>query len=291
MKRRKWLQILLILAFLTAFIGYRDFDAARTDREPPKLTMDDSQILQLSVQDSREKLLQGITAQDSQSGDVSDTIVVEDIRLTDESGMIEVSYAAADDAGNVVKATRQAQYVDYVSPKFTLNAPMIYTYGESFDVLSNVGASDVLDGDIQHRIRATALSEKSISDMGTHFVHFQVSNSLGDTSELAMPVEIQSPNSFDAHLTLKNYLIYLPLGSSFQPKEYLKDYFYRDEEFSLENGLPEDFSLKTTGQVLTDTPGVYSVEYRVTYTVRHETNPDFDQKYTGYSKLIVVVEG
>ena len=42
-----------------------------------------------------------------------------------------------------------------------------------------------------------------------------------------------------------------------------------------------------TGQ----SPGVYTVEYRVTFTDRDEKNPDFDRKYTGYSKLIVVVEG
>ena len=63
------------------------------------------------------------------------------------------------------------------------------------------------------------------------------------------------------------------------------------EEVDLTTGLPEDFSLKTKGTVQTQYPGVYTMEYRVTYTDRHETNPDFDKEYTGYSKLIVVVEG
>ena len=45
------------------------------------------------------------------------------------------------------------------------------------------------------------------------------------------------------------------------------------------------------GTVHTGYPGVYTVEYRVTFTDRDEKNPDFDRKYTGYSKLIVVVEG
>jgi len=62
--------------------------------------------------------------------------------------------------------------------------------------------------------------------------------------------------------------------------------------FSLERGgLPTDYSMRTRGTVQTGYPGVYTVEYRVTFTDRDEKNPDFDRKYTGYSKLIVVVEG
>jgi hypothetical protein len=83
----------------------------------------------------------------------------------------------------------------------------------------------------------------------------------------------------------------LPLGSDFRPKAFLGTFLHRDEETVLKNGLPEDFSMKTTGDVFTNITGVYPVEYRVTYTVKHETNPEYDQKFTGYSKLIVVVEG
>ena len=49
--------------------------------------------------------------------------------------------------------------------------------------------------------------------------------------------------------------------------------------------------MRTRGTVQTGYPGVYTVEYRVTFTDRDEKNPYFDRKYTGYSKLIVVVEG
>ena len=44
--------------------------------------------------------------------------------------------------------------------------------------------------------------------------------------------------------------------------------------------------LKTTGEVDTSAEGVYAVTYKLTFT-EEET----ERSYTGYSKLIVVVEG
>ena len=60
---------------------------------------------------------------------------------------------------------------------------------------------------------------------------------------------------------------------------------------STRSGLPEGFSVKTTGEVRTEEPGVYPVGYTVAYTIPHETNPELDQRIVAYSKLIVVVEG
>jgi hypothetical protein len=154
-----------------------------------------------------------------------------------------------------------------------------------------VGATDVLDGDIQHRIRATALSEDPVFEPGLHYVYFQVTNSIGDTVEITIPVEVYKSDSYEAELNLTDYLIYLPEGSKFVPETYLDSFILRDEEYSLRKGLPEDFSVEITGEVPTDIPGAYSVDYRVTYTVANRTNPDYDQKFTGCSRLIVVVEG
>ena len=49
-------------------------------------------------------------------------------------------------------------------------------------------------------------------------------------------------------------------------------------------------SLKTTGTVDTQKPGVYSVGYTVTYTQPDSGNSGESRSYSGYSKLIVVVE-
>lgn len=291
MKNKNWLLVALTVGFLIIFVGYRQIDRLRSDTQAPQIHVDETRIPELSVLDPEQKLLEGITASDRKDGDVTDSLVVESIHLLGDDGLMEVGYAATDSAGNVAKISRQIRYTDYVSPRFTLNTPLIYSEYQRFDVLNDVGAVDVIDGDIQHRIRASALTEDSISDTGIHPVHFQVTNSFGDTSEIELPVEVRMMDGMNASLTLTDYLIYLPVGAEFRPEAYLDSFSCNVEKASLRNGMPRDYVLQTVGQVDTGTEGVYSISYTVVYALRHETNPDYDQYFTGYSKLIVVVEG
>lgn len=290
MKNKNWIAVLLIIVCVAGYYGYRALDLARTDTKAPKIEINTERV-EVSVLDPKSALLQGVTAMDNVGGDVTESVVVESISLLNRDGTISVSYAAFDSTGNVAKATREAKYTDYESPKLTLSGPLLYSYGSNFDVLSTVGATDMIDGDIQHRVRATALEEDSIAVLGTHQVRFQVNNSLGDTMALELPVEVYAADTYNAGLTLTEYLIYLPVGANFNPSSYLGDFTLRGETTNLRNGLPGNYTLRTKGEVQTQQPGVYCMEYRVTYTVRNETNPNLNQEYTGYSKLIVVVEG
>lgn len=290
MRNRRWLLIFPIIACLAVFYGYRMLDFMRTDTKAPEITLGD-QIPEISVTDPNTALLQGITVRDNVDGDVTGSLVVESVSLLDGSGRMTVNYAAFDQAGNVAKAQREAQYTDYESPRFTLTEPLLYAYGSSFDVLSTIGATDVIDGDIQHRIRATALVDRSIAELGTHEVKFQVTNSLGDTASLVLPVEVYDEKQYEAELELKEYLIYISKGDTFTPSAYLSTFTRSGEAVSLTNGLPSGYALRTKGSVQTQVPGIYPVEFLVTYTIRHETDRNRDQEYTAYSKLIVVVEG
>lgn len=289
MKKRNLLLIVLILLTLVIFMGYRALMDLQSDTKPPVIRLD-SIVPEVSVKDPRSALLQGITASDNADGDVTDSLVVEYVELLDGEGSLMISYAAFDNAGNVAKAQRQAKYTDYVNPKFTLNGPLVYNYGSNFDLLSNVGARDVIDGDIQHRVRATALVNHSIGELGIHDVEFQVTNSLGDRVTVVLPVQVQD-DEYEAYLGLKTYLTYLPLNSSFNPREYLKEYILRDEEVDLTKGLPQGYTLETEGKVQVNKPGVYPVEYWVTYIIENERDPELNVEYTGYSKLFVIVEG
>jgi hypothetical protein len=291
MRRKKWFPVLLIAALLVVFFQYRMYDAGRTDTVAPEITIDSTQLLRVSVSDPMEKLLRDVRASDDRDGDMTHKLVVESMQLIDESGLIEVSYAVADNAGNVEKVTREVLYTDYRSPRFSLSEALIFYETESYDILSIVGAADVLDGDIQHRIRATALSEIPVFEPGIHQVYFQVTNSIGDTAEMTIPVEVRKTGDYPAEVELKSYLVYLSKGSRFDEQKYLDSFILRGTTYSLEGNLSQNFHVEVTGQVNTDIPGTYAVEYKVTYTVPHEINPDFDQKFTGCSRLIVVVEG
>lgn len=283
-KRTNILLILLIAICMAVFLGYRILDRIRTDTQPPEITLG-SEVLTPSVADPQEALLQGVRAQDKADGDVTDSLIVESIELLDSTGRASVSYAAFDKAGNVAKAQQEIQYIDYVSPRFVLDSPLLYRLGSNFDILSTINAEDMLDGNIQHRIRATSLDDVAITALGTHDVQFQVNNSLGDTVSMVFPVEVYDPQRYDATLTLTDYLIYLPAGDDFKASSYLGSFTMHSDETTLNGRVPSGYSLKTAGTVQTDTPGVYTVEYLLTY--RDANSRD----YTGYNKLIVIVEG
>lgn len=282
MKKRQWIYVVLIALCCGAFVGYRMLDAFRTDTKAPEITF--SGPLSISVSDGEEALFQGVSAKDDRDGDVTDLVVVESITMADTSQPAQVVYAAFDNAGNVTKAERELTYTDYVSPRFGLSAPLLYPSGSTFDVLSRVHATDVLEGDISRRVRATAMSDTSIGNMGVHDVSFRVTNSLGDTSEVVLPVEVYSMETYRASLTLTDYLVYLKQGSGFNARDYLYEFTLLDEDYYLRGTFPRELDLKISGTVDTNTPGVYAVSYTVTGELR-------ETEYAGYSKLIVIVEG
>lgn len=285
MKRRTWVMLALVMAALAVFYGYRYRVQQHTDGNPPRIEMSE-EMLQLSVLDSEEALLQGVTASDREDGDVTASLIVENIRLLDADGNATVSYAAFDRAGNVTKATRQVQFIDYESPRFSLTAPLLLHQSSNLDALNYIHASDLLDGDITRRIRATLLTENVISTVGEHLVEFRVTNSLGDTVKLELPLEVYA-QTYQATLNLTDYLIYLPEGAAFDPEHYLSSYKEQNETISLKGGIPETLSVQVVGTVDTNTPGVYTIEYRVqTMAGENET-----VQTKARTRLIVVVEG
>lgn len=280
----------LIALCLTVFYGYRAFDRARTDRNPPIIHIA-PQPLEISVNAPKGILLQDVTAEDDISGDVTDSIVLESIRLLSRDGKVSVGYAAFDSAGNVSKAQREVQYRNYRSPRFTLNGPLLYASGKNFDVLNDIGATDSIDGDIHHHVRAMLPEDTPLTSVGTHMVQLQVTNSLGDTTTEIFPVEIYASEEYSADLTLKEYLIYLPIGGIFNAKFYPDTVTFRGTTYELGPVLPEGYSLEIDGKVDTLTLGVYPVTYTLTYTETNEWTNTISNEYVGYSKLIVIVEG
>lgn len=290
MKKMNILIILLAVLCLVGFFAYRTLNDLSADTRPPVI-QESGEGPEVSVTDGYEALLSGLTATDDRDGNVTDSLLVESVRLTDGDGTISVTCAAFDSAGNVAKFTRQARYTDYRSPRFSLRQPLLFAQGSGFDVLDIVSAQDVLDGDIQHRIRATSLDESSISSSGSHSVQFRVTNSLGDTASLTLPVEVYSSGTYTMGLSLSEYLVYLEKGSSFDARSYLMSATLNSESISLKNNTPFNYSVKITQAVDTATPGVYPVDYLVTYTVTDTLKPESSQVYTGFTRLIVVVEG
>lgn len=266
--------IICLAAFACSFVGSN----MRQDTTAPVISFD-TEVLSLSVRDDGSILLKGVSASDRQDGDVTASVLVEGISSIREDHCATVTYAAFDQAGNVAKAQRTICYTDYESPRFSLSDPLIFRSGITVDLFRYVTATDLVDGDISDKIKASLVGgETSISQTGLHEVELRVTNSMGDTVRLTVPVEVLS-SGYNASLKLSDYLIYLKKGDTFLPKYYPETldtgvYSYDVAELS-DSGL----TLTIQSDVRTDACGTYTVTYTASY-----------QGYTGYSRLIVVVE-
>ena len=90
-----------------------------------------------------------------------------------------------------------------------------------------------------------------------------MTNSTGDTAYLTVGVEVVSGYNSARQIPLTDYLVYLPLGSEFDPKAYLSENYANDRDLAI------------TSSVNTAAPGVYDGHYTLG---------------TSATRLIVVVE-
>ena len=265
----------LVLVCCAAFAVYRIAGARRADREAPQITIAQEE-LRLSVKDGTQKLLSGVTAQDAQDGDVTDSLVVESVRGIVADKRFTVTYAAFDAAGNVAKAQRTVYYEDYTSPRFTLTAPLIFREG-AVDVFAPLGADDVFDGSLNARVKGTLVSgESQVSRPGDYTVAFRVTNDLGDTAYLTAPVRVLPAGSSNAELTLTSYLVYLGKNEAFAPETYLDTLRAGGQTVALDGG---NVPVQIDSSVDMTKAGTYCVDYTAAYG-----------QYTAYTRLLVVVE-
>ena len=300
-KRSSWLLLVLLLVCAGLFAAYLGAVVLQRDTVAPVITMDSNE-LHVSVTDV-QKLYEGVTAQDDVDGDVTAAIVIEGISDIDEHNSCEITYAAFDASGNVAKATRTLVYTDYQEPRFILKDALYFIDTTSPDVLKTVGAFDVLDGDISHRVKANLVSDTiSLSYPGVHQVEFRVSNTMGDTVHLELPVDVVQADTYNAYVYLTDYLIYLKKGDEFKVRDYMNYFSVGGAKYSLrereegvrvyidnyvnpayDNGGGVLINVDTEHNVNMSVPGVYNATYTVTMT-RGSTI------YTGFCRLHVVVE-
>lgn len=283
MKRRYIMLALVLAAAIALFGAYLVLTHKLKDTTPPVITVAEG-LLQLSVNDENEILMTGITAMDDRDGDVTASLLVESVYGITDDHVATVTYAAFDRAGNVSKIQRKVHYTDYREPRFEFAGSLSFPHNSKFDLLDYVGANDVMEGDIRRRVRATLVSDtNSIDELGSHMVHLQVTNSLGDTVELDVPVEVYDPEWYLASVKLDTYLLYLKKGDVFNPREHLDKFVVRGADTDVSRGIPEGIDCEIDGAVNTAVPGVYRVQYTLTKDLNLTS-------YTGQAYLIVVVQ-
>ena len=265
-------KFILVLVFLAVAAVYTIQGAAGRDAaaEVPPAISCDTGILELSVHDGGKALLTGVTASDEQDGDLTDRVLVSGVSRLIEDNTAKVTYVVFDSDDNMATLTRQIRYTDYRLPRFSLEEPLIYDVGQTVNLLDRLHASDVVDGDITGAIRVTYTD--LATDTGIHDLNVQVTNSMGDTAWLTVPVIIRPVSENRLEVTLDTYLLYLQQGDSFRAGDHLKRAAYNGDSVSLGN-------VTISGQVDTDIPGTYQIQYTCVYG-----------SHTGTAILTVVVE-
>ena len=284
--------LLLTAAGTAAYITTR---VLPRDHTPPQIQIEQEQ-LELSVSQGPQELLQGVTARDQRDGDVTDGIVVEQIGTLTPEHTAKVTYAAFDRSGNVAKASRTIHLTDYEPPRFGQKQALVIRENSNEDVLTYMSARDLIDGDISGQVKGNLVSDTvSLSKAGVHQVEFRVTNSMGDTARITLPVDVLPAMTYQAEVNLTDYLVYVPKGSFFRAERYLKSLEVGSISYPLDGSDPDvavrlgrtsavekrhTALVEMKNNVNTAVPGLYSVTYTVT----------LDDQYTGFTRLNVVVE-
>lgn len=294
MRRVRVISIIIFIAVLAAFGGYQITEMKNNDLTGPKITMESETITVLSEADEKE-LLAGIRAEDKKDGDVTDSLIVEMESNFVEAGRRMITVAAFDSDNHVAKATREVIYSDYQPPTFSLSAPLRFPL-DTQDVLTNLKAQDVLDGDITGNIKISTEYALKTSEAGDYPMVFSVANSAGDVVSLPVTVEIydQKEENQKPQITLSEYLVYTSAGTPLNAWDYVQEItldgreYIRQGDGTLQDPEPEEYQeriavseeeVAVSEDVDYNTPGVYEITYRITN----------DNEMTGTVRLIVVV--
>lgn len=241
------------------------------DHTPPVITSE-SDVLELSVNDDRNKLLEGLTATDDRDGDITDSILIGTHSKFISKGVCDITYLVFDSSNNVGKYTRRIKYTDYTEPVFSLTGPLMFSSGDTVSMFPKISLMDSLDGDISSKVKIV-VNDVDSSKVGTYYVTFEASNSYADVVNRKLPVNIVNDPIDGPRIELSDYLIYVNIGDKINPKKYLKS--VSDKYDSSTN--TDKVSIIST--VDTRSAGVHQVKYEYT-----------DSKgLTGHTFLIVIV--
>lgn len=265
MKKLRVFSILLLFVSIALFIGFQMYSKVVRDNHSPVVTCETEELV-VSVKAKPEELFKGVSAKDTRSGDVTDTLVIEEMSDFTEKDTRIITYAAVDESKNVGRCERVLKYSDYQEPRFSMKSSLCFPMGSSVNVFDIISADSSLDGDLSGKIKYAL--EKTINTMeeGSYPIEFRVMDSGGKTVYLNTEIEILSRDYAAIEVSLTDYLVYVKKGSSFNASDYYK-------------GADREGELTIKSKVDTDEPGTYYVDYIVK-----------NGGIGGKSRLVVVVE-
>lgn len=266
------LTVLMVLS-LASVAGYMFYQKTVASPGVPSIHFA-SESLDVPTNAGEEELLQGVTATDPEDGDVTASLMVEGMSRIDKDNNVKVSYVAFDSKNHMARAERTVHLIDYTDTRFSFSSALLFAASNRIDVLDRVTATDILDGDISHKVKFSLEGDSvSINSVGEYQVELRVTNSLGATAHLPVTVEVTQTEPNPAKITLDRYVLYLSKGAKFNAERHVVGYNAAGEHRTGADGLT------ISGEVDTRKAGVYTVDY---------TYGSADSR--SRTRLIVVVE-
>ena len=196
-------------------------------------------------------LLEGVTATDDKDGDVTDSLVIENIFPNDDYTSASVIYAAKDSHNNVTKVTRRVDYKTTVKDTLAENEPVLE---ENNSAMSEEPAPEADNGDAADE--PTPAAEEP-----------QQNNAAGAKNEADAQKEIEELSAESPRLYLNTYEETVEAGNEMDKISYIKEMI--DDVDSQETLFNE---IEIDGDVDTAVPGDYTLTYHVTDSDGNRSN-------------------
>ncbi len=264
--------VLVLFVITSALSGWIYFNEVIVADETVPVIKITENIIDVGIDATEEELLKGVTAYDGKDKDLTHKVIVESISKFLTKGVCKVTYAVCDSDNHVSKASRKIRYTDYYSPKFKMARSTCYSIYEKVNILDVITAEDCIDGDVSRNIVVTSDNYTNLV-AGVYSMNVTVTNSKGDVSELSLPLILEDRDLGAPQIELKDYLIYVKIGSRISFADYVVSAVGRGEVDYKANVRIQ------TDNVDLNKKGTYSVHYYAT----DETG------LTGHTVLTVVV--
>ena len=182
---------ILILSLMFLIFGRYYYDKqVQVKANPPIIEFSEDYKEVVSVTYTDEDFLQYVTATDIEDGDLSNSVIVEQMSNLIEGNRREIVYAVCDSDNNVTKINKIIKYSDYEPPVIeAIDEEPTISERKYVQVLACFQATDVIDGDISNNIKIVSIDTSgSTKSRGVFPVVLSVSNSCGDVSYLETSV-------------------------------------------------------------------------------------------------------
>lgn len=234
----------LIVLWLALFAGTAAV-MVTSDRKGPEIAVPSGVDVTYEEGSDTALLLEGVTATDDRDGDVTDSVVIENIFPNDDRTGASVIYAAKDSHNNVTKVTRRVNY----KAAGDVTAPEENTEAEGSDAAPAENA------------------EAEGSDAAPAAEEAQQNDTEGVKNETNAKMEIEALPSESPRMYLNTYETTVKAGSELDKISYIKE--ITDDTDSQETLFTE---IQVDGEVDTATPGDYTLTYHVTDSNGNQSN-------------------